>query len=360
MRLFQNCGAYRGYLTRLEAIAEAHVAFADKHHAVMADRNNASHYLKPVLDSSPDAFGVVCNAEPLQRAWALENGLTDRTPLSEILLAQIEHHRAEIFYNQEPVRYDSSFVRRLPGCVKKTVAWRAAPHSGADLGAYDLVVCNFPSILTTYEALGWRTAYFSPAHDPAMDHYADNTERPVDVVFVGSYTRHHRRRAELLQRIARMAGRHLIILHLDATGLTQKAESWWGRMVLPARYRRPAAIRALARPAVYGLDLYQALSQAKIVLNGAIDMAGEDRGNMRCFEAMGCGALLVSDAGVYPEGMEPGRSLLTYNDAEDASRVIEAALADSTSSVMAKRGHDTVADVYSKDRQWQDFQQLPL
>ncbi len=31
------------------------------------------------------------------------------------------------------------------------------------------------------------------------------------------------------------------------------------------------------------------LSNAKIVLNGAIDISGEDRGNMRCFEALGSG-----------------------------------------------------------------------
>ena len=48
------------------------------------------------------------------------------------------------------------------------------------------------------------------------------------------------------------------------------------------------------------------------MLNGAIDMAGPDRGNMRCFEAMGCGALLVSDVGNYPVGMEAGVTMETY------------------------------------------------
>jgi hypothetical protein len=45
------------------------------------------------------------------------------------------------------------------------------------------------------------------------------------------------------------------------------------------------------------------IGSSKIVRSGAIDMAGADRGNMRCFEAMGCGALLLSDEGNYPEGM---------------------------------------------------------
>ena len=56
------------------------------------------------------------------------------------------------------------------------------------------------------------------------------------------------------------------------------------------------------------------------MLNGAIDMADRDRGNMRCFEAMGCGALLVSDDGNYPQGMSPGETMRAYTSAEHASR----------------------------------------
>jgi hypothetical protein len=51
--------------------------------------------------------------------------------------------------------------------------------------------------------------------------------------------------------------------------------------------------------------LYELIGKSKIVLNGVIDMVGRDRGNMRCFEAMGCGALLLSDEGNYPKGMKP-------------------------------------------------------
>ena len=75
-----------------------------------------------------------------------EQGLQTNS-LEQILLSQIEHHRTEVFYNLDPMRYGSSFVTKLPGCVKKSVCWRAAPSGGADLTKYDLVVCNFHSIL---------------------------------------------------------------------------------------------------------------------------------------------------------------------------------------------------------------------
>jgi spore maturation protein CgeB len=95
------------------------------------------------------------------------------------------------------------------------------------------------------------------------------------------------------------------------------------------------------------------------VLNGAIDMAGSDRGNMRCFEAMGCGALLVSDAGLYPPGMEAGTTMATYESAGDAVELISKCLDHwSNSAEMAARGRSQVVQIYSKPLQWKQFTDL--
>jgi hypothetical protein len=69
--------------------------------------------------------------------------------------------------------------------------------------------------------------------------------------------------------------------------LCRLAESPVGQLLPLAKHRRPQAIRAISRPPIFGRDYYQVLADAKIVLNGAIDMAGTDRGNMRCFEVLG-------------------------------------------------------------------------
>jgi spore maturation protein CgeB len=125
------------------------------------------------------------------------------------------------------------------------------------------------------------------------------------------------------------------------------------------QHRRPADIVAVHQEPVFGRDLYLALSQAKIVLNGAVDMAGEDRGNMRCFETMGCGALLVTDAGNYPAGMAHGITMRIYEDLPGVVRAIESQVADeSVRSAIAARGHELVRERYSKARQWQAFQDL--
>jgi spore maturation protein CgeB len=104
---------------------------------------------------------------------------------------------------------------------------------------------------------------------------------------------------------------------------------------------------------VFGRDYYEALSTAKIVLNGAIDMAGADRGNMRCFEALGGGALLVSDEGNYPEGMKDGETIVTYKSAETAVEQVKRFLqAPEQRLGLARAGHEMVSVRYSKEVQW--------
>ena len=359
MRLFQNSGIYLAYFQRLNRLSGTALSFAARRNVFLADRFGACHFLLPVLQDDADAFFTNGNDIELQRLWARENGLSEKGNLAAILLAQIEEHRTEVFYNLDPMRYSSEFVRRLPGCVKHSVAWRAAPSPGADFSAYGLVVCNFPSILNSYRTRGWHAAYLSPAHDPVMDAYAANVDRPVDVLFVGGYSRHHRRRAEVLEAVAAQGTDLKIVFHLDRSRLTRLAESLPGRLLPLGKHRRPREIRDVSADPVFGLDLYAALSRTKIVLNGAVDMAGEDRGNMRCFEAMGCGALMISDAGRYPDGMVDGQTMLSYTNVSQAEFQIRQALAQPEKlRHMVRRAGEVMRDRYSKAGQWHDFQRL--
>jgi len=359
MRLFQNSGIYPAYLPRLLELTRDCTTFAAQVNAFLDDRYGACHFLKPVLDRDANAFFTNGDDEQLQRQWAREHGMRSDAALTDILLAQIEDHGTEVFYNMDPMRYGSDFVRKLPGCVRKSIAWRAAPSPGADFEAYGLIVCNFPCILEGYRQRGWRAAYFAPAHDPEMDTYAANTDRPVDVLFVGGYSRHHRRRARVLEAVSALRRDRTVVFYLDRSRLTRLAESTLGRLLPLGDHRRPQDIRSVTAEPVFGRDLYAAISRARIVLNGAVDMAGNDRGNMRCFEAMGCGALMVSDRGIYPEGMVDGQSMLTYADPREAANVISQVLADPTRlAELAAVGLVSMRQHYSKQKQWLAFEKL--
>ncbi len=359
MRLLQNSGVPPSYLSSHRADLKSAVTFEDRIARFLKQRYGALHFLAPVLDGEETAFFTNGDDEILQRLWARQMGMSQRASLPEILLAQLEFHRAEVFYNLDPIRYNSEFVRKLPGCVRKTVAWRNIPLPVADLGGYDLVVCNSASLLRSYRASGWQAEYFSPAHDPVMDEYAGNQVRPIDVVFVGGYSRHHMRRAAVLEEVATLRDRYRIEFCLARSRLTRLAETPAGYLGSLEKYRRPRDIRAVSHDPVYGRDLYALLAMAKVVLNGAIDVSGEDRGNMRCFEAMGCSALLLGDAGTYPDGMRDGETLLTYSSPEEAKTSAERVINDwSRYAKTAEQGNHMVRTLYSKQNQWSAFCRL--
>ncbi|MER9025788.1 glycosyltransferase [Mesorhizobium sp. M0815] len=354
MRLFQNFGTTPSYSSRLALLTKPEDRFEAQREVFLRDRYGASHLLKPVLDNAPGVFFTNGDNERLQRAWANENGLRNDTTLADILLAQIEANRTEVFYNLDPIRYDSAFLKRLPDHVKKTIAWRAAPGK-ADLLAYDLIVSNFPSIRASYENMGIRTAEFFPAHDPELDAYAGNPERDIDVLFFGGFSRHHQRRRDILDAVSKLGTRHRVVFHLEESRYSRLAATplgWFGPL---AAVRQPKSIRRVANAPVFGRKMYEQLGRAKIVINAAIDMAGADRGNMRCFEAMGARALLLTDAGNYPPGMVDGHTMRVYDDAESAVALIERTLGDGSWKGIAVDGHAMIRTEYSKEQQLRRF-----
>ncbi|SFI49319.1 glycosyltransferase [Bradyrhizobium sp. Gha] len=354
MRIFQNNGLSRGF--RSYRTRPRRNTFRQQILDFLGTRFAALHILSPVLDGDARAFYTNGDDQRLQTAWAVEQGL-QTSNLTKILLAQIEHHNTEVFYNLDPMLYASDFVKRLPGCVRHTICWRAAPSGNVDLSEYDLVVCNFPSILQDWERKGCRVAYFAPAYDPSMSEYAGRTTKPLDLIFAGGFSRHHIARSAILGVAAGLQGVQSSF-HLEQGRLTRVANAFpFIPLLSNFAYPRQVAERAL-KP-LYGREMYSAFASAKIVLNGAVDMAGADRGNMRCFEATGCGSVLLTDAGNYPEGFVDGETMLTYSAPSEIASLVHRLLADpSWASSIGEAGHRMVKSLYSKARQWNRFKEL--
>lgn len=356
MRLFQNANAYAGSFAQVRNGREDLVSFSAQMAAFTYERLAATHLLMPVLNGDETAFLTFGNETALQRRWAKENGLPKIVSNDGILLAQLEAHRAEVFYDLAPALHRPGFVEKMPGCVKRKIAWHAAPGHPKNLANYDLVVSNFPRLLENYRLWGCNVGPFFPAYDPVMDEYAECDDRPIDVVFVGTYSRHHTLRAELLETVAREFTKYKLAFHLNPSRLARISDYPPFRWLPLEMFRPPNAIRQISQGPIFGRALYKEFSRSKVVLNAAIDMAGIERGNMRCFEAMGCGALLLSDAGEYPEGMVPDVTIVTYESVADVvSKIRDQLDRAELREIIAARGHKAIASKYGKVRQWETF-----
>jgi hypothetical protein len=359
MRIFQASSLPPDYLLAIRSRDGEHKSFAERSRMFINDGYGSAHLLLPVLRGETTAFFANGNDHYGQSLWARENGLSASASEQTILLAQIEAHRTEVFYNLDPVRYGSSFVKRLPGCVRRSLCWRAAPSSGADFAAYDLVLGNFAGILKQWSDQGCNTKYFSPAWDMEIESIRELSARTIDVAFVGSYSSLHRRRNQILTSIAKMQPEWNIVYCLSTSRVTRIANTLLGALPILADFKQSTDLRRVLRPPAYGRALHSILRNAKIVLNAHGEIAGDERGNMRCFEAVGCGSLLLSDRGRYPEGFVAGLNYIDYASADEAKRNIRNLLEnDDQRNAIVTRGKSLMCEVYNKSTQWTKFQKL--
>jgi len=358
MRIFQVSSTQPWYRARLERLTEGMTAYGDMIAAVHHDGWVGVHTLEPVLSREPGAFYTHANNERIQRAWAREKGLPANVSLDEILFAQIEEHRPDVFYALSTAQMERRFVDRLPAGVKARVGFNAAPKTDFDMSGV-LVLCNIPSRIEKFRAEGLRSDYFTPSHAPVAEEFAANTKRDIDVVFAGTYSRHHVARSSYLDAVARLQGRYNVVFALLQSRLNLLAETPLGWIGPLRKHARPQAIRQISRGPAFGRDYFELMSRSKIVFNGAPELSADDRGNMRCWEALGVRSLMVSDAGNYPDGMKDGATIRTYRSPKEAVEVIEDALANpARSQAIADAGYEMVRTRYSKQRQWDDFQKL--
>jgi spore maturation protein CgeB len=285
----------------------------------------ADGYTRHLRRLGHEAEDVIANCDPLQRRWATEHrlgacrwfgfdpaapglrGSLGRRARRGTLLAQVEAFAPDIVYAQAPGALTPDELEQMRSAGASLVAQVGSlPPSEDALGDFDLLVTPVPSWARRFRERGWRTevlplAYYEAAGERLRESGVDpgaDSEREIDVSFVGGLgtTVHARRR-----RIIEEASRSLPI------------EVWgYGDEQLepgsPIRHRGE----------VWGLDMYSVLARSKIVVNVHGEVAEGQAANMRMFEATGMGALLLTDGGSnLADLFEPGREVVTFDDAED-------------------------------------------
>ena len=202
MKIFQAVKFYKPYLDnfnyRFPELIKS--SFESRIKMLIRDRFMDLHVLKPVLDGCPLASFSVANDDALMRSWAQAHGLRT-TNRNEILLAQIEESRAEVFYTLHPKVFNGDFIRRLPGCVKTKVAWLAAPDEGLNFSCYDAMISNFPPLISDWIKAGINAYDFFPGvDDRVVNELSQLPSRPIQISFAGQYspTLHHKRNALLV------------------------------------------------------------------------------------------------------------------------------------------------------------------
>lgn len=364
MKVFQALHKYAPYIPYFEQKYDTEqMPFKEHLATLIADRFYTLHILKPVLDFSEEAFYTLWDYEALQLKWARENGLKE-TNLKKILFAQVEHYQPDVFYNMSPTFFDKKELAEnlAPNIIK--ICWSASPFFDNELfKLYQSRLTNVPLDVKPKSEVGFRSDLFQPAYDPLMEKYAENKERPIDLFFYGQYARSiFKTRNKQLDRLLEFKEQSDYNIEILLQYRVEKEpvvnipyiRRFWQKITHPS-----PKVRQLAGPPIFGLDIYKKISQSKIVFNAGVDFSKEYKVNMRNFEALGCGAHMLSDVGLYPQGFEMGTHFSTYTDIEDCIKKVEILLNNDAKRLsIAKAGNEMVKQTYTKEKQWQQFKKI--
>jgi spore maturation protein CgeB len=334
--------------------------YASQHAALMWSASGWADFWSVALGKlGYETDEVVANAEPLQRAWARERGVSfdEQNWLFEITAAQVKAFAPDVLFVNDYSTFTTPFLRRLKSespSVRLVLGWCGAQYRDASVfGEYDVVLSSVPELVQDFLARGHRSAHVNHAFEPRLLERIDlDAEPDTDFAFVGSIAKRssfHIKREELLLKLvertplriwadehrasfgertatrarqlaydavqaARRAGVSDSILR--AAPPARKILEWQERPALPANVDARLARRA--SPPLYGTEMFQQLRRSRVSLNTHIDLSATHASNMRLYEATGVGSCLLTDwKENLPELFEPDAEVVTYKNADE-------------------------------------------
>jgi len=271
---------------------------------------------------------AVAPFKPMLRPLARKVGLSPRldAQAEKVLLAQIEDFRPDLVLNQDIFYVDTSLMRRIKAIGSPILFGQVgiAPSRGEDWTVYDLMISQLPTTVKSLRALGVRAEVCQLAFEPGiLDVLPEQPTVDIDVSFVGTVSVDHQQRIALLEAVARRYDLKL-----------------WGNrpQALPAS----SPLHRCYQGEVWGADMYQVLRRSRITLNSHIDMAGNEAGNMRLFEATGVGTFLLTD---FKDNLDslfaPGGEVAVWRSIDDCLAGIGRYLGDeAVRTAIARAGHE--------------------
>lgn len=368
MRIYQTIHKYHPHIPWFEEKYGIHDesghSFNDLQRCILEDGYASAYILQPEVPEQHEVFFTLWNYERMQIQWAKEHGFNS-THLQEIKQAQIAWFKPDVFYDFSAM-LDKDFLVQYPiDSSITTVAWygiiEEQPLAFPD---YDFRVTLHRPYIQQWTSKGLSCFELQPAFDPRWNAF-DQQKKTIDVLFYGQFlNRMFRNRNKFMTDLMRYAEQHQelnIKIHLQLQSPRKVRKQLFGFGVpgwyeeFPSEY-----VRSHALTPIYGRQLYETIGRSKFVINGYTNQNKEFKSNMRLFESLGCGSLLISEKGNYPEGFNEGVHYLPY-EVEKPKQLFEK-LPDliagySLRHEKSKPMIDELKSHYSKQRQWKAFQE---
>jgi spore maturation protein CgeB len=224
---------------------------------------------------------------------------------------------------------------------------------------YDAHVTLHKPFLSYWNKLNLKAYELQPA--VIKEWNFQNNNRPIDIMFYGQYQNGiFSMRNKLIDKLVayKINSSLNIQIYLQYSKvrslLFKLPKIKISKTVYPTKI-----IRKHTKSSIYGKELYKTLRSSKVVINAYGNFNTEFKSNMRVFEAMGNGALLISEMGNYPAGLIPDEDFLTYASFRELIEKLEKSLENwNVYQDLAARSAKKIHKIFSKQNQWEQFQNI--
>jgi hypothetical protein len=288
-------------------------------------------YSKHLRGLGNEAYEIVANATPLQNAWAKEHG-SDSTGL-QIVLDQIKYLKPDVIMFQDSSNFNGKWIselRKSVPSIKSSFGFGCSAFNKLHLEQFKtfdfMIVCS-PKFSIEFQKSGLRVYTLLHAfEDSLLDKInIDNPYPEVDFSFLGSFiagSGGHLLRKEVVNQLIKSKINldiYAHILKINPLVLFLRRSAYISAQImkglklddlaksipgikkayflseLPQNPKNISAISKIAKPPVYGLDMFKAISRSKIGFNLHGEIAGDYAANVRLFEITGVGSCMVTD-----------------------------------------------------------------
>lgn len=354
-KLVKIASYYKDFLTNFyaENTKLPEKSYQNQLSALMKAGNSwADYYSKNLEKLGVEAYEIVANAIPLQKAWANENN-SDRNGV-QLVLEQIKKLKPDVVWFQDSFTFNGQFIRDLRrevSSVKLVIGNCCSPYTSEHLqlfAEFDFITTCSPLFEQKFNSEGLKALLLYQAFEPKILDKISTPTKEKDIIFIGNIISgegYHDSRKEFLEKILAQN----IVLDFRGNIYNRQSSDVLKKQILfsivktskslglkkffannsiykkgealssfPKRNKISAKLAQANKPAVHGRRMFEALSSSKIGLNIHGDIAGNFAANMRMFETTGVGTcLLTDDKQNIAELFVPNKEIITFQNADE-------------------------------------------
>jgi hypothetical protein len=291
---------------------------------------------------------IIGNDEALQKKWACENSITyDKKNWEKaIIYEQIKIFQPDILWTSSIFHYYGDFLLSLKKYTKKIIAWIGSPFlEKIDTRGISVLLTENQATLRSFHKNFEKVIVTTPGFDPLLlKLIPPQQEKKYFLTFIGSITSAHKNRLHLLNDLLKKHIPLTLFCRLDKieNPCIRKKIEWAIKTNIKnldfynllndikkiidnyKNFKVYQAIAARSHTPIFGIDMYNILTQSTAILNVHIDCAGSNSGNMRLFETTGMGTCIITEK-TKNIGLlfEPNTEIITYETPQELNSILK-------------------------------------